>query len=192
MSTESLTDNIDLQPKHAGGRPLNPVWNHFERNPLPSAGHFSAKCTYCKIFMPRGRPHALEIHLAKDCRSCPNEIQIEYLTKICENDDNDEEESSKKRKTNQTVLDDHWDSTAEISKSRKKIIDQAWIKAFVSCGIPFSAIENPFFINAIKSLRSSYNPPSRESLSGKLLNREVVKVNSKVNNILKNENNLTL
>ena len=113
---------------------------------------------------------------------------------ICEGDDGEEElsESNKRRKTNQTTLNDHWDNATEISKSRKKVINQAWVKAFISCGIPFSAIENPYFVDAIKSLRSSYNPPSRESLSGKLLNREVIKINSKVNNILQNEDNLTL
>jgi len=47
-------------------------------------------------------------------------------------------------------------------------------------------------VDAIKSLRSSYNPPSRNHLSGNLLNREVIKINSKVNNILKNLENLTL
>lgn len=87
---------------------------------------------------------------------------------------------------------DHWDDATEIPKYRQKIIDQAWLKAFVSCGIPFSVIENPFFVDAIKSLRSSYNPPSRDCLSGSLLNREVIKVNSKVNNTLENMNNLTL
>jgi len=194
MSTESLLEDTDLQPKHAGGRPLNSVWEYFERKPLPSAGHFSAKCKYCGIFLPRGRPHELEVHLAKNCRPCPNEIQLKYLTMICENEDNGEEElfkSNKRRKTNQTTLNSHWDNT-EIPKSRKKLIDQTWVKAFISCGIPFSAIENPYFIDAIKSLRSSYNPPSREKLSGKLLNREVIKINSKVTNILKNEDNLTL
>ena len=105
------------------------------------------------------------------------------------------EASNKKRKVEQnqqTTLNDHWDDITEIPKYRQKIIDQAWLKAFISCGIPFSAIENPFFIDAIKSLRSSYNPPSRNHLSGNLLNREVIKVNSKVNNVLNNIDNLTL
>ena len=66
------------------------------------------------------------------------------------------------------------------------------MKFFACCDIPFHIIENPFFVDAIKSLRSSYNPPSRNHLSGNLLNREVIKINSKVNNILKNLENLTL
>jgi hypothetical protein len=148
--------------------------------------------------MSRGRPNQLQIHLAKDCNKCPNEIQLKYLTIIVNVEENQDAESSdinKKRKINenqQTTLNDHWDNTAEIPKYRQKIIDQAWLKAFVSCGIPFSVIENPFFVDVIKSLRSSYNPPSHNHLSGNLLNREVIKINSKVNNILKNLENLTL
>ena len=135
------------------------------------------------------------IHLAKNCKKCPDEIRLKYLTIILadNNEENQNAESSNKRcRVEQTTLDDHWDDDTEIPKYRQKIIDRTWLKAFISCGIPFSVIENPFFIDAIKSLRSSYNPPSRNILSGNLLDYEVIKVDSKVNNILKNMDNLTL
>jgi hypothetical protein len=201
MSSSTTSDtesNIHPKPKHPDGRPADPVWEHFEKNAISTSGHFSAKCNYCTTFMSRGRPHELQVHLAKDCKKCPNDIQLKYLTKIVNAEKNQNVEQSdvkKKRKIDQnqqTILNDYWDDTTEIPKYRQKIIDQAWLKAFVSCGIPFSVIENPFFVDAIKSLRSSYNPPSRSSLSGTLLNHEVIKVNSKVNNSLENMNNLTL
>lgn len=131
--------------------------------------------------------------MAKNCRSCPDDVRLKYLTIIVKNnkDGNDEPCESNKR-IHQTTLNDHWDDESEITKSRKKRIDQAWVKAFVGCGIPFSAIENPFFIDAIKSLHPAYDPPSRNHLSGTLLNYEVIKINSKVENILKNAENLTL
>jgi hypothetical protein len=196
--SDTESNSHPKHPKHSGGRPADPVWKHFEKKPISSSGHFSAKCNYCTTFMSRGRPHELQVHLAKDCRKCPNDIQLKYLTNIVNTEETQNVEPfdiNKRRKieqSQQTTLDDHWDDITETPKHRQKIIDQAWLKAFVSCGIPFSVIENPFFVDAIKSLRSSYNPPSRNSLSGTLLNREVIKVNSKVNNTLKNMNNLTL
>lgn len=192
--SQDISDN-ETQPKHPGGRPIDPVWEYFERSSLPSAGHFSAKCKFCGFFAARGRPSGLQIHLAKDCRQCPDDIKLKYTEVIVGNNKDQNTELSKGNKrcrTEQTTLDDHWDNGAEIPRPRQKLINQAWAKAFISCGIPFSVIENPFFVDAIKSLRSSYDPPSRETLSGNLLNHEVIRINSKVKNILSNENNLTL
>ena len=190
--------NDEISIRHPGGRPADPVWQHFEKSPLAtSAGHFSAKCLYCNKFMTRGRPVELRIHLAKNCQKCNDEIRFKYLTMIVADSNEDDlaekrNESNKRSRIEQTTLDDHWDDNAEIPEFRKKVIDRAWLKAFVSCGIPFSIIENPFFIDAIKTLRSSYNPPSRNYLSGNLLDHEVIKINNKVNNIFKNLDNFTL
>jgi len=45
------------------------------------------------------------------------------------------------------------------------------------CNIPFSVIENPYFVDLIKTLQSGYDPPSRQVLSGTLLQAEVARVN---------------
>ncbi|CAB4484273.1 unnamed protein product [Rhizophagus irregularis] len=41
--TTTSENNDTIHPKHAGGRPPNPVWEYFEKEPLPSAGYFSVK-----------------------------------------------------------------------------------------------------------------------------------------------------
>ncbi|PKB99862.1 hypothetical protein RhiirA5_366092 [Rhizophagus irregularis] len=48
-TTPTPGSNDTIHPKHAGGCPPNPVWEYFEIEPLPSAGHFSAKCKYCMV-----------------------------------------------------------------------------------------------------------------------------------------------
>ena len=53
-------------------------------------------------------------------------------------------------------------------------------------------MENPFFVKLIKELNPSYKLPSREFLSGRLIEEELGRVNYKVTEELKNENNLTL
>ena len=53
-------------------------------------------------------------------------------------------------------------------------------------------IENPFFIEFLKTLRPGYTPPSKEVLSGKLLSQETAVVNTRIIKKLKNTVNLTL
>ncbi len=57
---------------------------------------------------------------------------------------------------------------------------------------PILLIENPWFVDALKSLRLNYNPPTREYLVSPLLNNEAVRVNYEIEIALKNSKNLTL
>ena len=45
------------------------------------------------------------------------------------------------------------------------------------CNVPFSTIENPWFVNMLKTLQPGYNPPSWQVLSGTLLEAELSRVN---------------
>ena len=60
------------------------------------------------------------------------------------------------------------------------------------CGIPFRVINNPFFVNALKILNPNYNIPSREVLSGRLLDKEVAKVNKNIDKIIRSTSNITI
>jgi hypothetical protein len=104
--------------------------------------------------------------------------------------------TSKKRKLNngasiQTKISEFNEST-KLSENRIHEINHACIKAFIVCGIPCHVIENPFFIELLKTLRPGYIPPSKEILSGKLLSQETAVVNQRIVKELKNSKNLTL
>jgi hypothetical protein len=71
-------------------------------------------------------------------------------------------------------------------------VDQALIRWFVCSGIPFVAVDSPFFIDFTKSLCYGYNPPHRTTLSGSMLNSEIANITLKIYNTLKNSINLTL
>ncbi|CAG8854860.1 44269_t:CDS:2, partial [Gigaspora margarita] len=60
------------------------------------------------------------------------------------------------------------------------------------CGISFSIIENPFFIDLLYNLCPNYQPPSREVLSGRLLDQEYSRVTIKREVILNESENLTI
>src|ERR1700722_13497384 len=52
----------------------------------------------------------------------------------------------------------------KLIKERIKEIDHVLVKAFVVYGIPWQTIENPFFIEFLKTLRLAYTPPSKDVL----------------------------
>ena len=59
-------------------------------------------------------------------------------------------------------------------------------------GIPFEVIENPFIMDLFKDLNSGYIPPSQFTLSGWLLDKEVARINNKINDELEVADGLTL
>ncbi|GBC39358.2 ribonuclease H-like domain-containing protein [Rhizophagus irregularis DAOM 181602=DAOM 197198] len=198
---KSHVNKIDTpteQQKKKGGRPQSEVWRHYEKKPLKSAGHFLAKCHYCRIYWPRGHPNELEDHLANNCREVPELVHSFYLGVVSARDFGREDtfsspENSKKRKTqvDQRELTDWFEST-NINSQKKASITRALVRAFICCGIPFSIIENPFFIEFLHEMRLGYEPPTSELLSGRLLNQETARINDKIKEIIKNSENLTL
>ena len=97
--------------------------------------------------------------------------------------------ASKKRKLNdsQTKISEFHEST-KLSEDRIHKINRACVKTFVA----WHVIENPFFIEFLKTLRPGYVPPSKEVLSDKLLSQETAVVNTRVTDVLKNATNFTL
>jgi hypothetical protein len=53
-------------------------------------------------------------------------------------------------------------------------------------------VEHPFFIDFVKELNAGYDPPTREHLSSRLLERELCNVNNNIEKDLENQFNLTL
>ncbi|CAB5349333.1 unnamed protein product [Rhizophagus irregularis] len=164
--------------KNSGGRPKSLVWgDHAIQGRKVSEGHYEATCVYCDLFWKKGSPQELEAHFANDSEG--------NMTNL----------SSKKRKLNdgsiQTKMSEFHESS-QLSEDRIHEIDRACVKAFVVCGIPWRVIENPFFVEFLKTLRPGYTPPSKELLSGRLLSQETAVVNTRVMKDLKNTVNLTL
>ncbi len=60
------------------------------------------------------------------------------------------------------------------------------------CNILFSTVENPWFINLIKSLQLEYDSLLHRTLSRSLLEAKMTRVNIKINNKLNKESNFTI
>ncbi|GBC50085.2 ribonuclease H-like domain-containing protein [Rhizophagus irregularis DAOM 181602=DAOM 197198] len=191
--------NSQQKEKKPSDRSQSEVWKHFEKKPLKSAGHFSAKCNYCKTFWACGHPQQLEEHLANNCKECPELVYAFYLGVVSSRDFGSEDasipspENNKKRKiqVEQRELTD-WFESAKITPQKEASITRALVCAFTCCGISFSIIENPFFIEFLHEMRPGYVPPSCELLSGRFLNQETARINKKVKKIIEDSENLTL
>ncbi|CAB5209658.1 unnamed protein product [Rhizophagus irregularis] len=138
--------------------------NILNRGESRGDGHWEGTCKYCKKFYPRAKPNALRAHLANNCKDIPEEWR-RHFNYILINNLND------------------------VPTDKPLTVISL---AFIMCGIPFHVINNPFFINALKILNPNYIAPSRKTLSGRLLDNEVAKVNNKIDEVLEFTNNLTI
>lgn len=184
--------------KNKGGRRKNDCWEYFDRTNVTKDSHARATCRFCGESWYRGEKAQMEGHLANHCKKAPVDVIREFL-KRSHNETNEtpppSNSNSKKWKTaknSQTFLEQSFRQIEELTSGCIDRINRALIKAFVCCGISFQIVENPFFVELIKELNPSYTLPSREVLSGRLMEEELSRVNYKVTEELKNENNLTL
>ncbi|CAB4475405.1 unnamed protein product [Rhizophagus irregularis] len=130
-------DTPTEQQKKKGGRSQSEVWRHYEKKPLKFAGHFLAKCNYCRTYWPHGHPNELKDHLANNCKEVPELVHSFYLGVVSAWDFGREDtfsspENSKKRKTqvDQQELTDWFEST-NINSQKKASITRALVRAFI-------------------------------------------------------------
>ncbi|CAG8827376.1 19236_t:CDS:2 [Gigaspora margarita] len=109
------------------------------------------------------------------CSNYPQDKQKYWQDKI-ENRDNNYRRTSKTKRQISTcsVNTNHLDS---LSTSHQNSLDHAVLKAWVG---------------SILQLNSAYHPPGWTTLSGRILDEEIIKVNKEVSKILKKNDNLTL
>jgi hypothetical protein len=81
---------------------------------------------------------------------------------------------------------------SKIDPGQRKLCNQALTRFFVCCGIPFATVESPFFIDFVKNLCAGYELPNRKILSNNWLNNEAARITVHVDEILKNQVNLSL
>ncbi|CAB4441379.1 unnamed protein product [Rhizophagus irregularis] len=180
MDSTDLFDNQNIREVRKG-RKESHVWDHYFKEPLDS-GHYTARCHYCNQNWSRGKPEILKSHLALYCKDVPLYIKTEYMEMLAVGTTST---MNRKQKTDS-------DSLAELTVDRKDKIDQALIRFFICCGIPFSTVGHPYFIDFVQSLCFAYGPPKRTTLSTTFLNHETAIVLNKIKEELKYEKNLTL
>ncbi|RHZ84801.1 hypothetical protein Glove_74g102 [Diversispora epigaea] len=160
-------------------------------------GHYEAICKFCNKTWKRGIPKKMAAHLCNECTKVHASIRKSVLNKfvkeynsIPSNETNEEIENSRLSSSTSNIQE--FFENVKLPAGRKKEIDRSLIRAFIMCGFPFSAVENPFFIEFLKQLNSGYDPPSSDTLSGSFLDVETANINLKIENELEKSKNLTL
>lgn len=96
-----------------------------------------------------------------------------------ETDDDSLHANTPKRQLQQTL--DGF--TVPTSANIKDKLDEQIAKFFYACNIPFNVADNPVFKDTMNLLRPGYEPPSRKSIAGPLLD----KVHNKLTDMLKSK-----
>ena len=121
------------------GRPLDPIWEHFERKD----GN-KAKCLECgsesAALVERMRTHFNKYHVAKD------------------------EETPTPRK--QIKIEKFVGKTAKLDKDK---FDVSVANFFYANNISFNCVDSVTFKNLVNDLHPGYKPPNRKRLAGELL-----------------------
>ena len=192
-------NKTDVAKKRKPGRPKNDVWNFFIEIGPRVQGHCGAKCKECGWEKKaNAKTDELETHIGFRCIKIDYKIKEKYMNIIRNRgnlgysiDDNDRPSKKVKSHSNQQRIDEHYESL-NIANSKVQLANQALIKLFVCCGIPFHLVQHPFFEDFVKTLCPAYILPSRQQLSANMLNSEISHIQLKIDAILKNETCATL
>ncbi|CAG8847311.1 5800_t:CDS:1, partial [Gigaspora margarita] len=136
------------------------------------------------------KPATLEAHLANECSNCPKNISRYWQEKVAERSSN-----YTRKKTslpNQTAITSHFLSGRPLPKATINRFDQKITKAWVMAGILFEIIKNPFIKDMFKEFLPAYDSPSRTTLSGRLLDEKIARINCAIDKDIDKANNLTL
>ncbi|CAG8755942.1 ribonuclease H-like domain-containing protein [Rhizophagus irregularis DAOM 181602=DAOM 197198] len=188
---------IKLSKTPKNTKPFSEIWEYYEKGAQKNNGHYEAICFYCKTKWSRGKPQKMEVHLANECIQCPEEISIYWRENIANRQttysrNNQKLLSSQPPYSTQTQITDHYKSDQSLPKFVVDRLDKKILKAWVMAGIPFNVIENPFVLDLFKDLNPGYSPPSRTTLSDRLITEEYTRVNLAIERDLEQSDNLTL
>ncbi|PKK59198.1 hypothetical protein RhiirC2_857463 [Rhizophagus irregularis] len=147
MSGEVEPDN-DIEIKK-GGRPRAVIWN----------------------FFIEGKASAMERHILLDCKKVKTEVR-EAIRCIIES--RNKSQMSRNTDDDQKTLEEYYDALP-LSEEKRIKIELSLIRLFVCCGLSWRLVEHPYFVEFIKELRSAYNLPNRKTLSGTLLDNEILR-----------------
>ena len=137
----------------------------------------------------------MEAHLANECLQCPEEISRYLHERVANRQTNYTRNSDSfpvLPQLTQTQITDHYKSDQSLPKFVVDQLDKKILKAWVMAGIPFNVIENPFVLDLFKDLNPGYSPPSRTTLSDRLITEEYTRVSLAIDRDLEQSDNLTL
>lgn len=132
------------------------------------------------------------MHIAYNCSNAPLEAQLLYFKQL--NKDTEEQTSNKKRKTDlknneeiSKVIENQ-----ELSIKRQEQLEEGMCLAFVCAGIPFNIAENEIVRAQFQNLEPGFKVPSPKTLAGRIFNKQIIRVEAKMESELQSKNYIIL
>src|SRR6266542_5104608 len=167
-------------------RRFTDIWNNMIKGEKQSKGHYSATCIHCRKHWKYEKSQKLKEYLVNHCKKYLKDISQYYTLlmgkKMEEETVEDSEEEGEERlnkKPKQINVSSFFESK-KLEKGKIKDINHTITKTFMMCNILFSTVENPWFINLIKSLQLEYDSLLHRTLSRSLLEAKMTRVNIKI------------
>jgi hypothetical protein len=176
---------------HKGGRPRDPIWEHFTE--VESNGKCEAMCKTC------GHKQSVKVHRMKDHFKTCNKSETETPPAQTPNSDSEaaqpqpsEHNQSSTNTSSGSIKSEGRSAAADgegpgnkaqkrkvqpgieqfacrTSSEAKNQLDIIISRFFYGCNIPFAVAEHELFKKMITALRPGYEPPSRKALADNLL-----------------------
>src|SRR5205814_8428600 len=161
------SDIFTLQ-EQTSGRKKSHVWDHYETHGIKKHGHVGCICRACGWKRAVEKVCEMVDHLALSCQKVSTETRQIFLQEVR---DRNTHPPPKKTKKNNGKFRIH--RNRKFKSKENKPCSNAIV---VCCGIPFSIVSNPFFIDFVKSLCPAYELPNRVTFAGSWVNQELATV----------------
>ena len=210
----NMPDILDISEKNnkKAGRKKSNVWEYFDIEGEPKAGHVGCICKFCGWKRKVGKAYEMVDYLAFTCQKITGEIRYFFLQEIknrkalnislplpnssiattTTSSSSSLPSTNKKLKLqNQKTITSIFETT-KIDTAKEQRCNRALTRFFICCGIPFHVVSNPFFVDFIRCLCPSYNLPNRVTFAGPWVNQELAHVTCSILDNITESNNITL
>ena len=162
---DSAASSTGTASKGKSGPKASPVWTDcfIKTGPLKS-GRTPHKCKFC-TWSCDGRVGEAEKHIANVCTKVPQNFQLAAQSRLVKKTANLPIDTlltrTSKRQRNdsgsqQTLTGSGSVDSFRVSSAQKQTWDMALLRWIVMSGLPFNAINSPFFVTWVHSLRPNY------------------------------------
>ena len=162
---DSAASSTGTASKGKSGPKASSVWTDcfIKTGPLKS-GRTPHKCKFC-TWSCDGRVGEAERHIANVCTKVPQNFQLAAQSRLVKKTANLPIDTlltrTSKRQRNdsgsqQTLTGSGSVDSFRVSSAQKQTWDMALLRWIVMSGLPFNAINSPFFVTWVHSLRPNY------------------------------------
>ena len=158
------------------GRPRGPTkdWTR-QHGPLNKNGRRDSTCAFCEHKFISTRPEQVHTHLLDECKQVPNETKDQFSEHVANKkgggplkapvgkrlrsgleSSNTSAVASNSRPCGVVAV---TPTTAKVTPAVRRELDAKLVRAFVHTGLPFAAVDNPYLLDLLATLRPQYQPP---------------------------------